>query len=294
MTSNALGDRWIDHPLLKHAAGGPIPVEFHLKFVVWNPEAGVFDPLPGATVRVMSGTTILQAVQGNNTSPTDLEGQTQAGSNAGEITFKGLILTPPATPPDLHFEISGLSNLTWYTDSSQSHQMPIAAWSTRGWTAIDNTTPGTLVKFAGKKIGDTGAPVAFSVGAPCSLRFGYQRYYQEAPPARFPSGTRIKIFTLDSTGGKVDLCDFRTNSNSAFKTVLFDPASAKDLRMLIYTRFVKAVDDPADLVLSSVFGGHQRSARGGDSSRCRGRHHARYPLAGPGPALPLFRYRGHA
>ncbi|HEX8364040.1 MAG TPA: hypothetical protein VF603_02010 [Allosphingosinicella sp.] len=247
MTSSPAGARWIQHPLLLHALGGPTPVEFYLRFVVFDPVVAKLLPVSGATVRVVDKLgAVLKAAQPPAAGLTDLQGTTDV---KGEVAFKGMISLVTGGGPELHFEVDGLSAMDWYIDGTKPIKFPVSKWSTAGWKSIDGTASGTLKNFSGKKLGDAAAPVEFAVGVPCWLKFGYERYPGESPQARFPSGTRIKIVTGTST--QVDLHDFRTNSSSELKTVLFtNVAPGIELRMLIYTRFVKARDDPNDLVLN--------------------------------------------
>lgn len=246
MTSSAAGDRWDQHPMLVHAAGGPVPVEFYLKFVIWNPLAGTFDPVPGAAVRVaeQSGAT-LKAIQGTATTATDLQGTTGNSTNAppGEVTFKGMIAALPSGGLTLHFELSGLQNIDWYVDGGTAHKIGTGTWSTAGWKAVDRVTPGTLKNFSGQVLGEPQKPVNFVVGMPCWLQFRYQRKHGENPAAVFPSGTRVKLIALTSANAPVDRLDIRTNAIGEHKDVLFDVEPGKPLNLLIFTRFSPAPDD---------------------------------------------------
>jgi hypothetical protein len=232
MTSSVVGTHWIGHPLLAHALAGPTSVKLYLKFEKWNPGSGMLEPVANQSVRVINSLTnvTVQAVQAPSAIPSDLEKTTDGD---GQVSFDGEIPSVPSGGLTLHFVIGTLPG----------------GWSTAGWNSRDKTVNGTILGYVGKILGTSTKPVIFLVGVPCWLTFRYERKCGE--PVLFPLGTRIKLVTVNGSGGPIERANFQTGVTSDFKSVLYDVVPGEALRMLIFTRYERdPVADTSEFVLN--------------------------------------------
>lgn len=213
-------DVWDGHPLIAQLRDHTVPFEAHLRFVISD-----VTTRPPEHVGLPQGVEVALMVDDLG-SDTEVAVETTDGD--GAVSFQIPDLEAEAgTDPDIYFLVR--------TNGPQhaGHTLP-AEWSTQGWLAVDDETPGSYTGFAGSRIGFANDPAVFHVGVEVHLACRYEVDSSDHDVSSvsmsgsgsvdlfpFPEGTQLDVawdagFVSDPSSSE------RADENGEIHTVLFD------------------------------------------------------------------------
>jgi hypothetical protein len=214
-------------------AGAPAQEDFtvvdnifiHLQFEVFKlTPPSVFVPLPqGVTVDLMA--------EGASGAPVIASRPTDA---SGRVRFNLTDLNASGRPdPDIFFVARTNRR------NHAGHTLP-KEWSTKGWMAADNTTPGLQPAFSGPALGTPSAPIVFRVG----LDFHAQLKYHVDAGARVgnddpaPIGIFVELMQ-EEIGPDRALLDLQTTAGGKIDGVSFEAEAGRTF----YLRVIFQIED---------------------------------------------------
>jgi hypothetical protein len=222
-------DRWKGHPLLKAIENLPMPVEFHLKFTIWNVKTKQYAPISNATASVVQTTANGDAPI--VTANTDIDG-------IAHLSHPDLMQLAP-DERKLHFEIDLTSSVLHFDrDIEKLVHFPMPWWSTKGWLSVDGLTDGYYNDFAGQTIGTNNMPVEFRVG------FDFHVYLEridnfQSSFGQFPPHSYVRV---NVNASQADPLDLETDETGTVHGVLYNVA---DIHGDISNKSLYKIVDPA-------------------------------------------------
>lgn len=171
--------------------------------------------------------------------------RTERTTAGGRVFFNLPDLSASGVPnPDIFFLVR--------TDGSTTHAghtLP-ARWSTRGWLAADNRTPGLQPGFTGPQLGTPTAPIVFRVGLDLH---GLLQYRVDGGPRVARPGARPQIdpapkgiliaLMKDVIGLDEIVTAFRTDEDGRFDAVIFNVLPGSNL-------YIKVIFDILDATIN--------------------------------------------
>lgn len=223
--SGAPTDVWDGHPLIAQLRNQTAPFEAHLQFVVCDVRSQ-----PPQHVPLPAGINVALMVTGTLWDK-EIARETTDGSGVVRFQIADLGAAAANEYPDIYFEVRTQGII------HAGHSMP-DKWSTQGWLATDDKTPGWYKKFAGTGIGFTHQPVILHIGVELHVGFQYRvdpssaERRQENPvplnsikknPFPFPEGVFMEVTTsMSNELNPFGAVKQQLDQSGEIHTVLFD------------------------------------------------------------------------
>jgi len=215
--------KYKDHPLIVQMSGGqPQPTELFLRLEIYDLNQHKHVPIPNVTVKVMEPVSVLS------------DNVLKSASTASDGTVAFTFPADDSLKGKNFYFLADLSNLS---GSFAGHNQIPSEWSTSGWLAADNSTPGDYTKFPGFRVGADGAPATFRVGVDVHVKV--VRYDSDAdfqnennPKPIFP-GTSVFLQTGTFNPGILNGVEVEVKKGLAHG-VVFDLTGGSQLTIIAY------------------------------------------------------------